>query len=43
VTLVNVYLLLGEAFSACTLMGVLLILAAWLMAGAVPVSYPEVA
>ena len=37
------YLLLGEALSVRTLMGALLILAALLMAGAKPVSNPEVA
>ena len=43
VSLVSAYLLLGEALNARTLMGALLILAALLMAGAKPVSNPEVA
>jgi len=43
VSLGSAYLLLGEALSAHTLMGALLILAALLMAGARPVSNPEVA
>ena len=43
VSLVSAYLLLGEVLNARTLMGALLILAALLMAGAKPVSNPEVA
>ena len=43
VSLVSAYLLLGEALSVRTLMGAFLILAALLMAGAKPVSNPEVA
>ena len=47
VSLVSAYLLLGEALSVRILMGALLILAALLMAGAMPgampVSNPEVA
>ena len=43
VSLVRAYLLLGEALSVRILMGALLILAALLMAGAMPVSNPEVA
>jgi drug/metabolite transporter (DMT)-like permease len=43
VSLVSAYLLLGEALSVHTLMGALLILAALLLAGAKPVSNPELA
>lgn len=43
VSLVSAYLLLGEALSVQTLMGALLILAALLIAGAKPVSNPELA
>jgi drug/metabolite transporter (DMT)-like permease len=43
VSLVSAYLLLGEALSVRTMMGAFLILAALLMAGAKPVSNPEVA
>jgi drug/metabolite transporter (DMT)-like permease len=43
VSLGSAYLLLGEALSLNTVLGALLILAALLMAGAKPVSNPEVA
>jgi drug/metabolite transporter (DMT)-like permease len=43
VSLASAYLLLGEALSIRTLIGALLILLALLMAGAKPVSNPQVA
>ena len=43
VSFVSAYLLLGEALSVRTLTGALLILASLLMAGAKPVSNPELA
>ncbi|MCP9817165.1 DMT family transporter [Synechococcus sp. GreenBA-s] len=43
VSLVSAYLLLGEALTVHTLMGALIILAALLIAGAKPVSNPDVA